>query len=373
MIRASSLDRLLSCPASYEAPTGPRLSGPDDAARTGTALHAIMVPIVLGNPELDAHEIAEQYHVDADEVSMLRACARQLWDRVRDAFPEPSCELEISENLFERHWANGTGDFLDLVGHVDVISCVDNEVRVGDWKSGFVEARCENQLRAYAYLGIMAYRSMGHMVDRASVAQLRVRTREIIPARYTWDQLQRWYAGAVNRLQGEPTYNPSADNCRYCPRRLECPGRQQLLRSEAAVLNGEFDLPTMTPEQLRNGVVAARVLKSLCEDYLDAAKIEVTARGDLPGLAVVQEERREILPEAFDLLEKRLGLNVVKSLAKFSKTAIEKVVKENAPRGRKGVEAAEFIEELEAGGVVNVKTIEKLEVRPIQTLIEEHA
>ena len=373
-MRASSLDRLLACTASQEAPTGPRVGSPDDAARTGTAVHELMRAVVTGQ-ESSVYEIAERYHVDPDEVAMLRALARQLWERVATGFPDPVCEAE----LHEENYANemNVGDMLLLTGHPDVMSCVEGEVRIGDWKTGFNEAACDNQLRAYAYLGILYYRSQGIQADCAYVAQLRVRTREIIGQRYTWDQLKRWYAGAVNRLQSDPTFSPSPEACRYCPRRLECPGRNAMMRSEASVIcdmemSETLALTNMTPEQLRHGVTSARALKDLCEKFLDAAKTEVTIRGgELPGLVVVQQERREIAPEAWPLLEQRLGLPVLSSIAKIPKGKVEDAIKETAAPRRKGAEVREFMDELEAAGVLNVEVTEKLEVRPVPNVIED--
>ena len=368
MVRASSLDRILSCPASYHAPTVDRIEAPDEAARLGTATHRVMLPIVTRAPELDVRQIADEHHVDREELEILRAIGKRMWDAIKGHFGTPICEQQLTEY----------GD-LQLTGHPDVMDCIDGRVLVVDWKTGHAEGAHANQLRAYAFLACLYYRSLGVEVKSAWVAVLRVRTQEIIPAEYTWDELQRWYAGAVSRLEGESVYRPSPETCQYCPRRFECPARLTMMRDALGVLidldasETGMELGDWLPEQLRHGVVSARAIGKLCDQFLELAKTEVKIRGGVPGLEVVPQERREYTPEAWPLIEERIGLPVLRGCCRISKTKVEDAVSKAAPKGRKGAAVKEFNADLEAAGVVSVKVVEKLEVRQVERELSQES
>jgi hypothetical protein len=370
-MRASKLDLALACPASQIAVVGPRVERDDAGARTGSATHEVMALTVRGQP-VNVREVAERWHVDPKEVSMLRACARQLWDKYGPAFPDPVCETELSESQFY----DFTPGELGLTGHPDVMACVDGEVRIGDWKTGITEGAHVHQLRAYAFLGIQYYRSIGVPADRAYVAQFRVRTREIIPAMHTADELMRWYRGAVNRLQVESVYRPAPENCQYCPRRLECPARRTMLREGAAVLTefdgeGPMSLENLTDDHLRRGVAMARVLQSLLEQFVEHARLEVAVRGgQLPGLALVPESRREITPEAWPLLVERFG-PAVAEMVKVPIGKVEDALRDAEPTGQKAAAVREFMAQLDAVGGIESRTIKKLELRPVPVPLED--
>jgi hypothetical protein len=269
---------------------------------------------------------------------------------------------------------------LNLTGHPDLMDCVDGCVLIGDWKTSFIEGDHANQLRAYAYLGILHYRNLGVECDRAWMAQLRVRSGDIISEACTWEQLQRWYAWAVQRMQ-EDTYNPSPANCEYCPRRLECPGRKAMLADAASVLcdMGHSDQPlvmemgALDDGQLRHLYMAAGVLEKLAANTRHAIRDEVVIRGNaVPGLTVIEQERTGILmPEAWPLLEKRLGLNVLKSVCKVSKGDVEDVIRENAGYRQKASDWREFMAELDAAGVLDTRRIRKVEARPLPVPLED--
>lgn len=370
-MRASTMDLALACPASQFAVVGPHVEPDDSGARTGSATHEVMAATVQGLP-VNVREVAERWHVDPNEVSMLRACARQLWDKYGAAFPDPVCEIELSESQFY----DFTPGELGLTGHPDVMACVDGEVRIGDWKTSVNEGSHAHQLRTYAFLGIQYYRSLGVPADRAYVAQFRVRAREIIPAIYTADELTRWYHGAVNRLQGESVYRPAPENCQYCPRRLECVARRTMLRDGAAIfteLDGEgpISLENLTDDQLRRGVAMARVLKGLLEQFLEHARLEVAVRGgQIPGLALVPESRRELTPEAWPVLLDRFG-PALAEMVKVSIGKVEDAIRDAEPMGQKAAAVREFMAQLETVGGIDRRTVKKLELLPIPVPLED--
>lgn len=362
-MRASSLDRLLACPASYIAPSGPRIESGDDGARLGTALHRVMVGIVT-NQDVDVTQTAREEQVDADEVFILSLLGKRFWDKYGDAFPDPQCEVE----LIDKTPFGG----LNLIGHPDVMSCVDGQVRVLDWKSGRVDAPHAEQMRAYCYLACQHYGAKSAWVGIA-----RLREQELIPAEYTWDELVAWYNAAESKLQREPTYNPQPEICQYCPRRMECPARVAAMRHSLQVLVDMdetptgMDLATFTGEEIRHGVFAARAIAKLCEEYLRLAKTEVLIRGGIPGLEVIQEERREIIArDAWPILEGRLSLPVLLDCVKVGKTKVEDAIRETVGKGQKAAAVRDVLAELDAVGALTVKKTDKLICKQVPQAIE---
>jgi hypothetical protein len=70
-------------------------------------------------------------------------------------------------------------------------------------------------------------------------------------------------------------------------------------------------------------------------------------------------------------LEKRLGLNVLKSVCKVSKGDVEDVIRENAGYRQKASDWREFMAELDAAGVLDTRRIRKVEARPLPVPLED--
>jgi hypothetical protein len=71
------------------------------------------------------------------------------------------------------------------------------------------------------------------------------------------------------------------------------------------------------------------------------------------------------------LLEKRLGLNLLKSLCKVSKGDVEDVIRERAGYRQKASDWRGFVAELDAAGVLDARRIRKVEVRPLPVPLED--
>lgn len=371
-LRCSALPRILSCPASRQAPAIV-VEGQDEAARIGTAVHGWLANYVEGGIGNTPGDFALEQGVDADEVSILCTFGRHCWDYIKEHFPSPQSELPFQ--VID----HGAG--ITLSGHPDAFSVVDDQVRVVDFKTGRGEGNFDDQLKGYMWLILRG------MPETATAwgATIHVRTRSIgDPITMTRQDLDDWYAGLVATVKGD-WFAPSHEACIYCPRRLGCPARQQLLADAAGVLTGidatpeGFSLGNVEGDKLRVGVQAAKHLAGLCEMYLAAAKTEVLIRGHHvddrriiemdEGLQVRTEERRKLkVNESWPVLTRVLSLPVVKECLTISKTRVEKAIGEIAPPRGKAKAVNQVMDELEATGAIEVNEVQQLEVKPAKVI-----
>ena len=106
-----------ACPASTLA-TDVRLAGGGPEAALGTALHHLMAFAVRGT-FLEAYDVARAYGVDVDELEFLARRAWEVWEKLRDFFPNPQTEVYMQ-------WEQ---DGVLLTGHADLLSVVEIESR----------------------------------------------------------------------------------------------------------------------------------------------------------------------------------------------------------------------------------------------------
>lgn len=371
-LRCSSLPRVLSCPASLQAPAA-EIQGDDEAARLGSAVHVCAELHVKGVAITgDAYtDLADGWKVDVDELRILSNMARQCWEHpaIKDNMPSPQTECPLG-NMDEE---NG----ITLTGHPDVWSEANDQARVVDFKTGRNEGDFDDQLRGYLWLILQAHPEL----STAWGATIHVRTRTIgEPIQMTRGDLSDWYADLV-RTVNQDHYRPSHEACIYCPRRHSCPARNEMLQSTAGILTGmsePIDLKPVPDDKLRMGVIAAKHLKGIIDAYLEAAKTEVLIRGhveddrsivQIDGLQVRVEQRRQIaVNESWPILTRVLSLPVVKECLTISKTKVEKALGDIAPSRGKAKLVKATMDELDAAGAINVNEVQKLEVKPTRSL-----
>lgn len=358
-LRCSSLPRIALCPQSQHAPAI-RIEGEDDAARLGTAAHIIAAHLVKGMRPLygETVAIAHEHKVDPDELQILARQTEQCWDSLAEMFPVPVVEAELSHT----DWDLG----ITLSGHPDVFSIVGTQARVPDFKTGRMIDDHDAQLKGYGWLLMRSYSELTDFWG----ATVHVRQGKLgDPVIMTRAELEAWFQELADAVR-QDFYRPSIEACRYCPRRFECPARLSMLQSEAGALIGldheGVKLAWQNDAALRQGVIAAKHLKSVCENYLSAAKTEAILRGGVPGLEIRTEERRTLKSSAWGPLVEQIGLDRVQEAAKLSKSKIEQAIRDIAPKGCKGKLVKETLDRLEAEGHLEVSAIEKLEVVPLR-------
>lgn len=353
-IRCSDLPRISTCPLSADAP--PQVSVEhegDDSGRLGKAFHAAMADWAAGRRDVDVPDYCRQFSVDASDLWPLVGIGRRIWDEyLGQYFPNPIIE---SEMRFEDA-QNG----ITLTGHPDLMACVDDELRIPDYFSGWRQKDKSAQLRGYALLGMIRF----PQATRARMATIRVRSQRA-DWEYVWtrEDLFDWWGRLVSSIKLATRYVTS-EECGFCPMALECPAHAKEM--SFALLAGADEVSTrMSPEQLASTVTRLRTAENVIKRLLTAAKAHVQAEGGKFGpLELVQQERRAINPEAgWELLVEGIGLDRLKKLVKVGVGDVGDAIKETAPARGKGKAVEAFMTKLEEAGAINVGVIERLEVR----------
>ncbi len=362
-LRCSALPLTMSCAASLDHDI--QVGGDTPESTLGRAVHEWIGKHILGM-ESDQDHVASAYvGLDLDEYGYLCMAGRMAWQTLREYFPEPVIEANLSPS-----WGDN-----QLTGHADVLSVVEyptdglNEVRVLDWKTGWEDSDAEHQLRGYAYL---AMRETGR--QSASVCLVRLRDATADWSHYTMDQLERWIGLVFDHAKNRNRFNPGRW-CGFCPRSANCPVKADYLRQCVhGVLTSvdEANLPSQNPSPAYLGVVLDQVkfVEEACALARQLIKANVQAAGgtlitgDGRVLTLAHQRRREISYQpAAATLTQLLGHETVARLLKIDKAKLEDAIKSQAPRGKKGAAVKELFDRLESLGAIVTSTVERLEVR----------
>jgi hypothetical protein len=257
---------------------------------------------------------------------------------------------------------------LHLTGHADAWAISDGELRVLDFKTGREDSDFGDQLRAYAWL------LMEGFPESPQALAIVVRLREMTQDVYRWSraELNAWYEGVVRDTADVERFR-AGRHCSWCQRRVECVSRACHIAASAAALRilpsvpDREDLVSVDDDTLVALHDRIRNVEGACEAAREQLRGWVGFRGgsvtasDGRTLALVRQERREVnAAAAWEILTDRFGDKVLDA-AKLSKSAVERLAMDAAPRGTKGVAAKQLIEELDRQGAVTVTTIERLE------------
>lgn len=295
-MRASSLDMAMACPESQREPMFQQPVG--RAALVGSAVHAYLEDYISGQPQTYDHYASEWALSEREDFAKIAYNGVRCWNALAQHFPNPICERELTDA--------GT---VGLTGHPDVVSIIGKEARVLDWKTGRVEGDHTEQLRAYAYLICKTFD-----VDTVRAVVCDVRYQDIRkPVTFTRAELAEWYQQVARRLR-EQGY-ATGSHCQYCPRAIECPAKQMLLRTIGnAVIQSDSIIANLDDEKLIRLHDAIGVLEKALTKAKDALRAEVAGRGgrittpDGNGLELRQEAYRTLQPQqAMETLLDRYG------------------------------------------------------------------
>jgi Protein of unknown function (DUF2800) len=347
-IRCSSLPLAMLCPASL-APPAIRIESDDEPARIG--------PDTGGNPDT----IAAEFRLDEraqGEAEMLYACGMKMWRQMQEHFPNARVEQYAS---YEK---NG----LTLTGHRDVMAYGrDGQPRVGDFKTGRVDADHDNQIRGYCWLTLQEYAP--ELSDRCYGVVMDVRDQEIDGRWYTREELDTWHAGLVAKVQDDlETYNPGP-HCSHCPRFHECPAWEQKLKLYLRVL--DIYGSAVSHKEIGELFDAAKAVEKIVKEALGFVRgAAVEAGGVLPlpngrELRIETQESKVIkFSNGINLLA-RLGLLTedVRNAIKIPKGAVCDAAKAGVPKGLGAAAIRELMDALEAADALETETKEVMSAR----------
>jgi hypothetical protein len=365
-IRCSSLDRALACPASI-TPPAIRIEGDRGPAELGTDVHARIAGHILGHEPRDIHR--------SEEEEELFDATLRCWEKIKHWYPDPVCEQALDR------MDNG----LALTGHPDLVSGPhDGELRILDWKTGRLESDCIEQMRGYAFLSL--YEREG--VERVTVQVVRPRQRKAVgyplpgqPA-WTYEYLRAWWDRLVERLTTEQDRYTPGPHCQHCPRRFECPARQQMVSSYVSeILENDGGSPPTQGEKLVRAYEVARMLEKVAADVRGFVKDQITlttgqlVEGERMQLTLAEKPRRTITEAdlAIKVLSEFAPEDQFQSACKLGIGDAEKVLSNAAPRGLKKKLILEAMRALDHAGLIETKTHMEVVLSPIERITADNS
>lgn len=338
----------------------------NEAADTGTAAHeGLATAVAAGRVDWEGlPELALRHGVYERELRALVAMGAQLWEQLKDSFPNASTEVALSHEE----------ETFVLTGHVDVLGFSAGTAHVGDWKGGRLDKDFAEQLMGYAALVLLTYPD----VERATAGIMWIREQDY--EHYTMGRhlLAKW----LERLRDEVvnwdgTFKPGT-HCAHCHRSHECPAANALVRRDVAVIadkalvasvEDEAALAAMAPEAIIDVLLKADLVRKHAERVRDAVRQHVMKHGPLVArghkLVLQHEERRSLDTwAAFPVLE-AAGIEDrdMASIIDVSISKAEELVAQKAGKGKGAAAKRALREALEEAGAVKTGVTTKLVVR----------
>lgn len=355
---ASSMQRIMNCPASLplthrlrELGQLPTDHGSEDASR-GTRIHDYLQALGEGAETLPSGLTQEELEE-----------ALSLWDRAQDVitqlFGEDLAEVDIV--VEQRLWLEDalTGDAV-FSGRFDLIAMDTDKALILDYKTGFsdVPIAAENwQIMAGAVLFREAFGNgreiYGTILQTGHKAEVsRIETDAI-------RQAGRLILMRLNEKESDPFtlgFNPSDENCKYCPARLACPRLHYDLKEVTGITNADALISTASTPRLD---AFLNQLESI-ERITKAARKEMAARlergEEAPNYHLASGPARRKVVDAGKLASALIseGADTSTVLASMSMTVgnAERVLKDAT--GLKGKALKEKMEAL-AGDAIEAK------------------
>lgn len=361
MIRVSRLPLLWQCAAPAHVARGALLIDEvHEAANTGTAAHELLAGLArTGDIDWAAvADIAKRHGADPDEVRMLAAMGRKLWEQVKDSFPSALTEVPLHAQI---------GDVL-LTGHADLISIVELTGRAADWKTGRLDSNYTPQLQGYAALTLLDNPELTECTSTA----LWVRDQEIENYTMGRDGLASWIAEFEQRVvRWDGVYRPGP-HCRYCPCSHECAAANALARRDvAAMLDATVgaELAKMSPAEIVDLAQKASSVAGIADRVRKAIKAHVQEHGDVQAnghrLTIEQRPKRVLRPaEAWRVLT-AAGFEDEDFAAcmTLSVTKTEKRIAKKAGKGKGAAAVRTLGEELKKADAIETKATATLAIK----------
>ena len=371
-VRCSALPRIMACPASAGIPEFP-MDVAGSAAALGTAVHAVLAELIARQGEKDESGItpesidlfrqAEEHGVEADELRRLTWSGWRMWEQIEDRIDGIEVELEMHSIV----------GHVDLRGHADVSASVCGKpgtVFIHDWKSGWKEKGYLPQLKGYGLLRLLRDAAASSVI--VSVGWLRTGILDVFE--FTRDELVA-FGQELAGIMGDdcPKFSPSEAACEYCPMKMQCPARRELMVAagrDLLMISGalvqDASSTEITPSMLVSLYPKSRMLKKLIEEYESHLKAAAEAAGGSiaceEGEISLTECSRKTITYAPEVMAQFMTPEALESLRPtVTKTALEKAVSDSASKGQKGVRKEACFAALAAAGCIEDRPYKILE------------
>jgi hypothetical protein len=362
-LRCSGLDRFMACAASRVPPAVQIETSGEEAALGDAVHHCMSQGVLLGQRPDDDNlaAVAEGFAVEVDDLAPLVGAGWKCWQQIHGDYPFPKTEVALAL----------IADGVTLTGHPDLFSATTGpEIRVLDYKSGYLESPCQHQLRGYGLLLLKEHPYAERV--RAERIGLRAMSRDW----WTWTRadLEQWWQRVVDQTRRPEVYTPGVEQCSFCPRAHECQGRTALLRSALSTVDAALAEFPMEPVNIINLHAFAILAGYAAGQVKDLIRAEVARQGgmidcgDSRRLELRREPRRKVKAgPAFDeVINHSVGELEAADLdaaTTYSLTKLLDGVRSHAPNRGKKKAADAFTQRLDDAGCLETTYIEKLELR----------
>ena len=356
-IHCSNLPRLLSCPASLQAPEL-RIEADNEAARLGRAVHEGLAAVVRGDA-WDATALALKHgDLDVNSVRALISMGASIWRKYEPALVVLGVEDWMERRIDKAHVLVGTADIRFRTSGDE-----DATPGIWDWKSGSTAGLHRDQLLGYAWLPLC---------DRAKIITCWLRDRYVDIEDIEEAELDAFEKRLLSAIAHPETYNPTPANCQFCPRSHECKARLALVRAATHDLL-EADAKEITPATLAQLKPKADLVRRVLSAYDVALKDALREAGTLPlgdGRELYLEQRNRstvYLTAALPVLENHTNgqplLEWLTPALSISNKKLGDLVAQDAPRREKGKARVTLKEELADAGAVELTAYDVISTR----------
>jgi hypothetical protein len=332
----SQLHRILKCPGSVRLSRVLEKSieeEPSEYAKEGTMLHEVIERTLL-----DDRDTCQTPEGKAQSLT-LDQCAAV--DDAKEYFQSLYFDMDVEqvELRQEVHTSLESWDLPEVAGWVDVM-LLDKEhktLHVIDWKFGSgvqVFSHRDEQMMAYACGGVIEFDLEPDWVVVVHIVQPKLDHYDTWATNPT--ELHKWVAEEVaplvlQSLTEEPTFNPGANQCRWCPVKDHCDHRIQWIKGTMIqAFEMAAKIPKVKDQDIADILAQIPGLKKAISDIEKYALNEILAGRQIPGYkAVYGRSLRKWIDEdfAYDFLSERFDEEQIYTKKIISPAQAEKLDK----------------------------------------------
>jgi hypothetical protein len=285
-LRPSSASRWIACPASARLSTLVPYQESGEAAKIGTAIHALAETCFQldTDPMKFVGQVVEGITMTEENCSFALEHLQAIW-----AIQDELGSVKV-EQLFKLYQ---TPQF-SLQGTADVVGISQDKLIIADLKTGrgYVDADSE-QMKIYA-LGALMHNSQKPKEVEFQIIQPHHGEKRI--HRMSVDELGVWETEvllpAINdAVSDAPRYNPSESACQWCPAKHICSAQKEQFDIVAAqpdiTIMSKEDIKevmlTLTPAQIGAILDRAPMVEKFIEAVKDHATKQMEGGAVLPG------------------------------------------------------------------------------------------
>jgi len=287
-LRPSSASRWIACPASARLSTLVPYQESGEAAKIGTAIHALAETCFQldTDPMKFIGQQVEGITMTKENCEFALEHLQAIW-AIQDELGHVKVEQKVS--MYERptHTLLGTAD---VIGY----SPTTKKLIIADLKTGrgYVDAQDNEQLKIYA---LAAIKSQSLDVTDIEFWIIQPHHGELRKHHVTRQELDKWrfevLAPAVEEtISDAPRYNPSESACQWCPAKTICSAQKALFDVVAAqpdITALKKDdvkevMLSLTPQQISDILDRAPMV----EKFIDAVRDHALAAMEKDGMVV---------------------------------------------------------------------------------------